>query len=121
MDIPMNSKVKKESLKNSFLQLPDVLGNIADLAPGNNFDKSWMEGLNQFEIDKVFTIIPPEGDIEDDGRVTYKFNSDGFRCDDLYFNYNKVSKKGNKESREVIIMNYWKYFYKNKYWLKERW
>ena len=79
----MNSKVKKESLKNSFLQLPDVLGNIADLAPGNNFDKSWMEGLNQFEIDKVFTIIPPEGDIEDDGRVTYKFNSDGFRCDEF--------------------------------------
>lgn len=32
--------------------------------------------------------------------------NDGFRCKELIFDYNKVSKKGKKETTEVIIMNY---------------
>jgi len=35
-----------------------------------------------------------------------KLISDGFRYKELNFDYNKVSKKGKKETKEIIIMNY---------------
>ena len=35
-----------------------------------------------------------------------KLISDGYRCKELEFNYNKVSRIGKKETTEVIIMNY---------------
>ena len=61
------------------------------------------------ELDRNGSSFMISGLIEHAGKKSWILNQllrDGFRCDDLYFNYNKVSKKGNKESREVIIMNY---------------
>lgn len=49
------------------------------------------------------------GVLEHDGKICWmldKLISDGFRYKELEFNYNKVSRKGNKKTVEIIIMNY---------------
>ncbi|MCK9446738.1 DNA adenine methylase [bacterium] len=49
------------------------------------------------------------GLLEHDGKKSWMLNkliSDGFNYKELIFDYNKVSRKGNKESKEIIIMNY---------------
>jgi len=38
--------------------------------------------------------------------IMSKLIEDGFKYKDLSFNYNKVSKVGEKDSQEIIIMNY---------------
>jgi hypothetical protein len=49
------------------------------------------------------------GLLEHDGKKSWLLNQlirDGFNYKELYFDYNKVSKKGKKESKEIIIINY---------------
>jgi DNA adenine methylase Dam len=60
-------------------------------------------------IDKNGSSFMISGTLKHDGKncvILDKLISDGYRCVELEFNYNKVSRKGNKETKEVIIMNY---------------
>lgn len=52
--------------------LPDVFQ--------NEFDLTWMAGLPEYK--KEYTIIPIE-QAEDDGKVIYSYNGQGFRADDF--------------------------------------
>jgi len=62
------------------------MNNIQDLEQLNQFDVTW---LNDPAISNKssYSIIPPEGNIVDDGRVEYIFNSDGFRSDKFKKNH----------------------------------
>lgn len=60
-------------------------------------------------IDKNGSSFMVSGVLEHDGKFCWmldKLIQDGFRFKELEFDYNKVSRKGNKETKEVIIMNY---------------
>lgn len=49
------------------------------------------------------------GVLQHDGKTCWmldKLIQDGFKCQELNFDYNKVSRKGDKETKEVIITNY---------------
>jgi site-specific DNA-adenine methylase len=49
------------------------------------------------------------GLLEHDGNNSWIMNkliNDGFKYKELIFDYNSVSRKGDKESKEIIIMNY---------------
>ena len=60
-------------------------------------------------LDKIGSSFMVSGLLEHDGNKSWMMNKlkhDGFRTKELEFDYNKVSRKGDKESIEVIIMNY---------------
>ena len=60
-------------------------------------------------IDKIGSSFMVSGVLEHAGKSCYlldKLISDGYKVIELDFNYNKVSKKGNKETKEIIIINY---------------
>lgn len=60
-------------------------------------------------IDKKGSSFMVSGVLEHDGKVCWmldKLISDGFRYELLNYDYNKVSRKGNKNTKEIIIMNY---------------
>jgi hypothetical protein len=62
------------------------MNNIQDLEQLNQFDVTWLNDpaiLNK----SSYSIIPPEGNVVDDGRVEYVFNSDGFRSDEFKKNH----------------------------------
>lgn len=49
------------------------------------------------------------GMLEHDGKISWmldKLLQDGFKYKDMVIDYNKVSKKGEKNTKEIIIMNY---------------
>ncbi len=49
------------------------------------------------------------GVLKHDGKTCWmldKLISDGFKCQELNFDYNKVSRKGEKETLEIIVKNY---------------
>jgi len=61
------------------------------------------------EINKNGSSFMLSGLLEHDSKKSWLLNQlirDGFRYKELIFNYNKVSKKGKKESNEIIVMNY---------------
>lgn len=61
------------------------------------------------ELNKNNHSFMVSGLLEHDGKKSWMLNkliNDGFKYKELNFNYNKVSKNGNKESKEIIIMNY---------------
>jgi DNA adenine methylase Dam len=61
------------------------------------------------KIDNIGSSFMVSGVLEHDGKSCYlldKLIEDGYRVIELNFNYNKVSKKGNKETKEIIIVNY---------------
>jgi DNA adenine methylase Dam len=60
-------------------------------------------------IDKVGSSFMVSGVLNHDGKTCWmldKLIADGYRYKKLQFDYNKVSRKGDKETTEVIIMNY---------------
>ena len=61
-------------------------GNIVDITT-DRFDITWMN-WPQYRNEKHFTLLPIENS-EDDGTVTYDFNSTGFRCDDFALDHEK--------------------------------
>jgi adenine-specific DNA-methyltransferase len=61
---------------------------------------------NTNEIGASFVI---SGLLEHNGNKSWllsKLIEDGFECKELNYNYNKVSRKGDKESKEVIVKNF---------------
>jgi DNA adenine methylase Dam len=61
------------------------------------------------DIDKKGSSFMISGVLNHDGETCWmldKLISDGFKCKELKFDYNKVSRKGEKETTEVIIKNY---------------
>jgi DNA adenine methylase Dam len=61
------------------------------------------------ELHKNGSSFMLSGLLEHDGKKSWLLNQlirDGFNYKELYFDYNKVSKKGKKESKEIIIINY---------------
>lgn len=70
-------------------------------------DKKLYDYLRQ--IDSKGSSFMVSGVLHHDGKTCWmldKLIQDGFRYKKLNFDYNKVSRKGNKETTEVIIMNY---------------
>lgn len=70
-------------------------------------DKRLYEYLRQ--VDSKGSSFMVSGVLRHDGKTCWmldKLIQDGFRCKELEFDYNKVSRKGEKETTEVIIMNY---------------
>jgi site-specific DNA-adenine methylase len=62
--------------------------------------------LNIHKMNSSFMV---SGVLNHDGKVCWmldKLIQDGFKCTNLNFDYNKVSRKGDKETIEVIITNY---------------
>ena len=60
-------------------------------------------------LDRNKSSFMISGLLEHNGKKSWLLNKlirDGFNYKELIFDYNKVSKKGKKESKEVIIMNY---------------
>ena len=60
-------------------------------------------------INKEGASFMVSGVIQHDGKTCWmldKLIQDGFKCQELNFDYNKVSRKGDKETKEVIIKNY---------------
>lgn len=60
-------------------------------------------------LDKIGASFMISGVLEHDGHVCWILNKlikDGFNYKEIKFDYNKVSRKGDKETKEVIIMNY---------------
>ena len=60
-------------------------------------------------INKSGSSFMVSGVLKHDGKVCWMLNKliqDGFKYHELKFDYNKVSRKGDKETLEVIIMNY---------------
>lgn len=78
----------------------------------NNFwkeddDKKLYEYIKQ--INQQGSSFMVSGVLEHDGKTCWmldKLISDGFRYKELEFNYNKVSKKGDKKTIEIFIINY---------------
>ena len=109
--------------KPSFVYLDPPYGRIQD-ENGNILNKQICDaGCNCFvkkeddiqlyeyikNLDKNQHISMLSGLLEHDGKKSWMLNkliNDGFRVKELKFNYNKVSRKGDKQSKEVIIMNY---------------
>jgi len=61
------------------------------------------------EINKEGASFMVSGVLQHDGKTCWmldKLIQDGFKCKELNFDYNKVSRKGDKETKEVIITNY---------------
>jgi DNA adenine methylase Dam len=60
------------------------------------------------DIDKIGSSFMISGTIKHDGVESELLNklSKEFKCIELDYNYNKISKKGIKETNEVIIINY---------------
>jgi len=61
------------------------------------------------ELDKNGSSFMVSGVLTHDGKsclLLDKLIQDGYRYKELDYNYNKVSRKGNKETTEIIIMNY---------------
>ena len=59
--------------------------------------------------DKVGASFMVSGVLHHDGKTCWmldKLISDGFRYKVIEYDYNKVSRKGDKETREIIITNY---------------
>lgn len=70
-------------------------------------DKKLYEFIHN--INKEGASFMVSGVIQHDGKTCWmldKFIQDGFKCQELNFDYNKVSRKGDKETKEVIITNY---------------
>jgi site-specific DNA-adenine methylase len=60
-------------------------------------------------IDKLGSSFMISGVLKHDDKPCFlleKLISDGYNCKELEFDYNKVSRKGNKETKEIIIKNY---------------
>lgn len=61
------------------------------------------------DIHKMNSSFMVSGVLNHDGKICWmldKLVQDGFKCTNLNFDYNKVSRKGDKETIEVIITNY---------------
>ena len=61
------------------------------------------------DIDKSGSSFMISGVLEHDGKTCWildKLIQDGFREIELNFDYNKVSRKGDKKTKEIIIVNY---------------
>ena len=61
------------------------------------------------DLDKNGSSFMVSGVLNHDGEsciLLDKLIADGYRVKELEFDYNKVSRKGNKETTEIIIMNY---------------
>ena len=61
------------------------------------------------DIDKQKHSFMLSGLLEHNGKTSWMLNkliNDGFRYKELLFDYNGVSRTGNKDSKEIIIMNY---------------
>lgn len=61
------------------------------------------------KLDKNGSSFILSGMLEHDGNVSWlldKLIKDGFKHKEMVMDYNKVSKKGNKNTKEIIIMNY---------------
>ena len=59
--------------------------------------------------DKTGCSFAVSGTLEHDGKSCLLLDnlvSDGYKVIELKFDYNKVSRKGNKETKEVLIKNY---------------
>ena len=70
-------------------------------------DKKLYEFIHN--INKEGASFMVSGVIQHDGKTCWmldKLIQDGFKCQELNFDYNKVSRKGDKETKEVIIKNY---------------
>jgi len=60
-------------------------------------------------IDKIGSSFMVSGVLNHDGKTCWmldKLIQDGYRYKVLEYDYNKVSRKGDKETTEIIIMNY---------------
>ena len=60
-------------------------------------------------IDEKGSSFMVSGVLNHDGKTCWmldKLIKDGFKYKEVEYNYNKVSRKGNKETTEIIIMNY---------------
>jgi len=61
------------------------------------------------DLDRVGSSFMLSGTLKHDGKVSIllsKLIKDGFKKVNLELNYNKVSRKGLKETQEIVIMNY---------------
>lgn len=70
-------------------------------------DKKLYEFIHNINNEGASFMV--SGVLEHDGKTCWmldKLIQDGFKCQELEFDYNKVSRKGEKKTKEVIITNY---------------
>jgi DNA adenine methylase Dam len=84
---------------------------ISSAGYNNVWSKSHDEKLYKYihTLDKNGSSFILSGMLEHDGNVSWmldKLIQDGFKYKEIIMNYNKVSRKGNKNTKEIIIMNY---------------
>lgn len=61
-----------------------IKGNIFNDLLGNSFDLAWHYGR---EKGRLYSIVPSENNVTDDGSVKYFYNSELFRCDEFTNNH----------------------------------
>jgi len=79
------------------------------------YNAFWKKGddnkLYEFlkHIDKIGASFMISGVLSHDNKtceLLQNLINDGYRSKELVYDYNKVSRKGNKDTTEIIIMNY---------------
>ena len=115
---PFKEKIKFSSVSFDMLNiLPNTMYYIdppyfnTEAGYNSYWSKKSEELLYDFiiKINNIGSSFMISGIIKDDGcdsNVLLRLLSDGFNSDILNFNYNKVSRSGNKEIKEIIIYNY---------------
>ena len=115
---PLKEKIKFSSL--SFDKLDIVPNTMYYLDPPYfnteaGYNSYWSKELEELLFDFILKIndigssFMVSGVIKDDGNdssVLLKLLESGFNSNDLDYDYNKVSRSGNKQIREIIIYNY---------------
>jgi DNA adenine methylase Dam len=129
-----NTDIKVNSFKNHIRQFKDKVKYESTHFENLDFDKNHMlyidppysnteAGYNAFwkkdddlklynwvkSADKNGCSFAVSGTLEHDGKSCLLLDnlvSDGYKVIELKFDYNKVSRKGNKETKEVLIKNY---------------
>ena len=97
-----------------YVALPDgTIGNTQISEAGYNVFYKKTDDIKLYDyivnLNKQKHSFMLSGLLEHDGKKSWLMNKliqDGFKFKELEFNYNGVSRKGKKESTEIIIMNY---------------
>lgn len=79
--------LKKDNFPGTY-EIFDKTSNVVEEIFNNNFDRTWQQGLyDSKDSQRVWSLIPHEGQV-DDGRVSYRYNDEYFRCDEFTNSHN---------------------------------